>query len=617
MKYILVMLLISSISIASNFNYSKSYSITTYSSLRQSRLDCNLPLSGNGSNQEFSHGNAKFALSVSVGNNDRLGNPSIHRPCVSQETAFLLKLRDLQKNGNKLGLQQEIKQLEQKWLMIGRRSKIDLVNSILQEPITDIFATIKNGSLEQAQEAIQRLMTLSPYKYRDITYENQDIFARKQAHYQQKYMFDVLQEAKRLYESRESSPPIYGCPIPIGYYTQDEFPFSADFNQKEHASDFVATLPSNTIHISPEVDAAVTHSFDQIDVSELKHIHQLSEEAGATLFDIIHQTVSTDNCQHTERSEALAKLHMIATQVEQKDVPYFCMRCAIAFKDRITDPVGIVVDQAKGVYALAKYVCDLNFGRYYMTDREAIEHLESSINSFVAITDGLKNLTLEQVTDVTGVLAADITFTFGVSKGLSYLKEIGALNKANQAVVRTVETLEKALVPEGEHKVVTPEGITAKATGDPKANFSPVKDVPKKVGGASFTQPTSHPEIRQAIINRARKIVPDDLEKLGFIGEFNQLDYYNKLTGEISLNTELSGGTARAQRVFNQVKTKFESSRKLIKKDTQFANNGAERIFYKFADGSSVQIRASGKSGHPKVDIVDISKNIKEKITFK
>ncbi len=137
-----------------------------------------------------------------------------------------------------------------------------------------------------------------------------------------------------------------------------------------------------------------------------------------------------------------------------------------------------------------------------------------------------------------------------------------------------------------------------------------------KTSKQPFAQPTSHPEIRQAIINREREIVPDDLKKLGFIGEFKKLNKYDKVTGRIFLNTELSGGITEAKQILHQVKNEFEASKKLIDKVTEFAENGSERIFYKFEDGSSVQMRTSGKSGHPKVEVTDIAKNIKEKITF-
>ena len=122
-------------------------------------------------------------------------------------------------------------------------------------------------------------------------------------------------------------------------------------------------------------------------------------------------------------------------------------------------------------------------------------------------------------------------------------------------------------------------------------------------------------EIRRAIVNREKLVTPDDMKKLGFIGKFKTLKEANKITGRIELNTEIQGGMEKAQQVLAKVKKEFES-RKLIKEGVEELKNGAQRIFCEFEDGSLVQIRTAGKSGHPKVEIKDTVRNIDEKITF-
>ena len=73
----------------------------------------------------------------------------------------------------------------------------------------------------------------------------------------------------------------------------------------------------------------------------------------------------------------------------------------------------------------------------------------------------------------------------------------------------------------------------------------------------------------------------------------------------------------KAQQVVDTVKKDFES-RKLIVEGTEILDkNGSQRIFYEFKDGSQVQIRTQGKSGHPKIEIKDVSANLYEKITIK
>lgn len=433
MKYILFFLICST-AVASEFSTTKSYS-KTFSSTSKHHANSNMTQRRNEFNQKFSHGNVSLGLSFSTG---MLNEP--RELGITKEAAFILKLRDLQKSGNKTGLQQEIQKLQQARIMIGRNAKIAVVNTILQEPITEIFDVIKHGSSDQAQAAVQRLLTLSPYKYRFGRDECPDVFAYKQALYQQKYMYDVLEEAKKLYESRADAPPILGCPVRIGFYTIQ--PSDISINQEDHAFDLMTTLPSQAISISPEVDTAIAHRISYMHESELKNIDALSCEAGATLYDIIDSALLSKDGSCINR-DALEKFYVLSSKITQEDIPYFCMRCAKAFKDRVTDPASIVIDQVKGTYAVAKFFFDLNFGRYYMTDKEAIEHyLEPSIKAYVAIINGFEKISADNVADCIGTIAADLTCIYGAGKMISYLKEVGAVK--NKTVQQAIESLEIA-----------------------------------------------------------------------------------------------------------------------------------------------------------------------------
>lgn len=124
-------------------------------------------------------------------------------------------------------------------------------------------------------------------------------------------------------------------------------------------------------------------------------------------------------------------------------------------------------------------------------------------------------------------------------------------------------------------------------------------------------------ELRQVIINRERQITIEEAHKLGFRApEINKLRGFDKITGRIEFNTEWQGGMEKAQQVFESLKKEF-GNRKIIEEGTELTKTGAQRIFYVFEDGSSIQLRSLGKSGHSKIDIIDTLKNIEEKITFK
>ena len=132
-----------------------------------------------------------FEVSVSP---DNMGSYPSGLSC---QTAFALKFRELQKNGDIAGIQAHIEQMKKAHVLCGRVRKIDLVTSILNEPITQIMHDIKHGTLEQAQAAIRQLFTISPGKYRCGPNQHPAIFEHKQIYYKQKYTYDVLQEAKR------------------------------------------------------------------------------------------------------------------------------------------------------------------------------------------------------------------------------------------------------------------------------------------------------------------------------------------------------------------------------------------------------------------------------------
>lgn len=146
----------------------------------------------------------------------------------SKAYAYQMKLRGMQKSGNKIGLQEEVKYLQKLYMRFGHKEELKIAQSILNEPITDILSTIKNGTVEQAQAAIHQIFRLSPYKHRnntDLDFNRYaPTFESKWNEYKDKYTFDILEEAKRLYESRECAPSIwgFGYPVPLGFSNHGE-----------------------------------------------------------------------------------------------------------------------------------------------------------------------------------------------------------------------------------------------------------------------------------------------------------------------------------------------------------------------------------------------------------
>lgn len=174
-----------------------------------------------------------------------------------------------------------------------------------------------------------------------------------------------------------------------------------------------------------------------------------------------------------------------------------------------------------------------------------------------------------------------------------------------------------------EPALATPEGLVVKGpqaiedanvllnTFD-KAGKTGTK--PEKTVVQQVNKFVSKDEVRRIILNRERDVLPSDLKTLGFRGErCTKLNYVDKKNGNIDLFTEIKGGLEKAKETLAAIKNEFECRSQLIQK---VHDEAKQRAFFKFSDGSKVQLRIEGKSGHPKVDVTDIFKNVEEKITF-
>ena len=125
-------------------------------------------------------------------------------------------------------------------------------------------------------------------------------------------------------------------------------------------------------------------------------------------------------------------------------------------------------------------------------------------------------------------------------------------------------------------------------------------------------------ELRQSILKREKTPTADDLKRLGFHGDkFKKVDKVNVATGRIDLNTEVKGGKEEATKILDKLQKEFAPRGLINPAPPQVKADGSLRIFYQYKDGSYLQLRTKGKSGHVKIDITDMFKNNEEKITFK
>lgn len=233
----------------------------------------------------------------------------------------------------------------------------------------------------------------------------------------------------------------------------------------------------------------------------------------------------------------------------------------------------------------------------------------------------------ETVKATTGVAKIVVSETMALmNKARQELSALGSLAKAELAALLESESL----IIAGENglklAIESQETHIAKAAQQFEMNaLDKAKNGMKPgVAGAAPTEPliaaqevaqSECDKIRQIVFNRERDITIEEARKLGFRApQIDKLKAYNKSTGLIEYNTEWPGGMEKAQEVFECLKKEF-GNRKLIKEVID-VDKGIHRTFYKFADNSSLQLRSLGKSGQPKIDIIDAYKNIEEKITF-
>lgn len=291
---------------------------------------------------------------------------------------------------------------------------------------------------------------------------------------------------------------------------------------------------------------------------------------------------------------------------------------------------------------LACYISDVTVGTNYLSPEVVEQRVQAFWNGIDKLSfEHISQLTTEDWIDTSAYVAARATWAVGITKTaavLRNLKNVGTAISGTAAffadkfvkifdnVIRgnpTVITADGAVIVNAS-PVVVAEAAQAlyslnnmQDMGDNKPKI--IKDVDGVLGNekklTEVTQSTA--ELRQSILKREKIVTNDNLKPLGFRGDtFKKLEETNLTTGKISINTEMQGNIEKAKEVLNTIKKEFDT-RGLIKDGTEPLKNGAEREFYQFKDGSSVQLRTKGKSGHIKVDIIDVFKNIEEKITFK
>ena len=258
-----------------------------------------------------------------------------------------------------------------------------------------------------------------------------------------------------------------------------------------------------------------------------------------------------------------------------------------------------------------------SLGMLTLNDKTTIEKIVAHGTKFTKslheATQQFKALTLTQQAEKTGFFIGQTATETALLEG-SY----SAFSAASKLAAHKTSTLlgklggAEAVVATQKSLLTAEEGL-ANAIKEKSAEFAAKKSALQAGSSASQAELEA---IRQSVFNRTKDLTIEEAHKLGFRApKIGKLNGFDKTTGRVAYNTEWQGGMEKAKQVFESLKKEF-SNKKVVKEVVEL-KKGVERIFYEFEDGSSIQFRSLGKSGQPKIDIVDTLKNIAEKITFK
>lgn len=214
--------------------------------------------------------------------------------------------------------------------------------------------------------------------------------------------------------------------------------------------------------------------------------------------------------------------------------------------------------------------------------------------------------------------------------------KIYLINRQKKAKKRILQEDKQEIIPPASisskskdlqiHEMAAPIGSITEDGGRLQSNITtennrvtsfPIKtttyDLAERFRGVYVCQKT-----REEILSRVRIISDNDLKKLGFFGTHITDRKIFPKTGLIRLHTELIASLEEAQEFFHEIPKKLFAHTKVEGKVKPLYSKTTNAIIgeaYHFEDGSLVQYRWEGKSGHIKIEITNIALNIYEKIT--
>ncbi len=384
----------------------------------------------------------------SVAESVRSTRAELHaRPKIQHVPSFRLGIdqlachwHNLQKAGDKQGLQAQYDQIKVK-NRVTYQQKINLLEKILNHPVTAFLEKIRNGPFPEAFEAFYALRTECPFHKLVSTADptERQVLEKARCDRIEQIGFDELDAARALFrtcygaavlfednpalvqskpvEQKAEEPAIITSPI--------QSLKSRPPSPRSSGQDLKATTPSKVINFSPDVDARIEQRFAEI--KQCETFEQCQEKVGAILESM--------------------KLSGELIPEQRRDL---LVRGIKTYFKRLADPVGIVKDQLHSMMSVALVVCHISgFDEGHLDVAEILaqqQQMDAAFSGFSS--ENLSKITSEQWADLIATAAADLTFGMGVIKTVALLREIDAAGKA-VGCIKLAKTLEERAVQSG------------------------------------------------------------------------------------------------------------------------------------------------------------------------
>jgi len=457
------------------------------------------------------------------------------RPKIQHAPSFRLGIdqltchwRNLQKGGDKQALQAQYDKIKVK-NRVTYQQKINVLEKILNHPVTAFLEKIRNGPHPEALDAFYALRSECSFHKLISTADlaERQLLEKVKSKRIEEMGFDELDAARALFRTCYGSIPFEDNPAlvqskPVEQKTEapaiTSSPIqslkSRPLSPRSSGQDWNTTTVLKVINISPDVDAHIQQRFSQITGCET--FEQCQEKVGAILESM--------------------KLSGELIPEQRRDL---LVRGIKTYFKRLADPVGMAKDQLHSMMSAALVVCHISgFDEGHLDVAEILaqqQQLDATFSGFSS--ENLSKITSEQWADLIATAAADLTFGMGVTKTVALLREIDAAGKAI-GCVKLAQTLEEKAVQSGIKLAKSVEDRLARAAvlGEEAITCDGiVLHVPPELGEASVLKMAAE-ELNKVPASTAAQVAP--LHKYDFTktaaSHFDDVIKHGKYKGELA-----------------------------------------------------------------------------------